>query len=83
MSNKAYYIILEDDVLLSKKEYNHWREIQAEYYENFKACLGPWTCEEFISYFEDDFGKESKWPFLRETLINFFKGSDMILCSNR
>ena len=50
MNNKVYYIILENDILLSKMDYNNWREIQDEYYDNFKASMGPWTYEETIHY---------------------------------
>lgn len=83
MNIEVYYIILEDCVLLSKKRYNDWREIQNEYYDNFKTCLGPWTYEELINYFEDDFANENRWPFDRETMINFFEGTEVTLYSNR
>lgn len=83
MNVKVYYILLEDTVLLSKKEYTHWREIQYEYYDNFKACLGPWTYEELISYLEDDFKEENNWPFLKENLFNFFESGEIILYSDR
>ncbi len=83
MNIKVYYIIREDDILLTKREYNHWREIQDEYYDNFKASLGPWTYEELISYLEDDFKDENKWPFVKENLINFFKGDEIIYHADR
>jgi hypothetical protein len=83
MKSKVYYIILEDSILLSKSEYHHWREIQSEYYDNFKACLGPWTYEELISYLEDDFTDESRWPFIKENLIGFFEDSEIIHYSDR
>lgn len=83
MNNKVYYIILEDDILLSKREYNHWREIQDEYYDNFKASMGPWTYEELISYLEDDFKDENTWPFIKENLIIFFEGNKIIYYSDR
>lgn len=83
MNSKVYYIVLEYCILLSKQEYNHWREIQNEYYNSFKACLGPWTYEELISYPEDDFTDENKWPFLKESLIDYFECCKMILNSTR
>ena len=83
MNNKVYYIILENDILLSKKEYNHWREIQDEYNDNFKACMGPWTYEELISYLEDDFKVENTWPFIRENLADYFEGIEIIHYSDR
>lgn len=83
MNNKVYYIILEDAILLSKMDYNNWREIQEEYYDNFKTSMGPWTYEELISYLEDDFKYEHKWPFIKEKLIDFFEGSETIHYSDR
>ena len=81
MCKKAYYIILEDVVLLSKKQYNNWKEIQDEYYEKYKASLGPWTYEELISYLEDDFGTELNWPFNKEKLADYFRNNEMICYS--
>jgi hypothetical protein len=83
MNNKVHYIILENEIILSKKEYNNWREIQDEYYENFKACIGPWTYEELISYLEDDFKEEDKWPFIKENIIKFFNSQEIIKYSDR
>jgi len=82
-NNEVYYIILEDCVLLSKKKYNDWREIQVEYYDKFKTSIGPWTYEELISYFEEDFGAENKWPFKKENIIDFFEGTEIIHYSDR
>lgn len=83
MNSKVYYIILENDILLSKVEYHNWREIQDEYYDNFKACMGPWTYKELISYLEDDFKEQDKWPFVKEKLINFFDGEEIIQYSDK
>ena len=83
MTDKAYLIYLEDKLLLSKKEYSDWREIQDEYYETYKANLSPMTCEELIRFFKDDCGEESGWPFSKEELIQFFKSQDEILYSNK
>ena len=81
MNNKAYYIILEDAVLLSKKKYADWREIQDEFYDDFKASLTPMTCDELICYLENDFKDELSWPFSKESIINFYQGNDMVLRS--
>jgi len=81
VSTKAHYIILEDKVLLSKKHYSDWREVQDEYYKGYKTNFPPLTCSELLEYFEDDFKAESNWPFSKEQVINFFDSTDMILCS--
>ena len=83
MKDKAYYIILENRTLLSRKEYGHWREIQDEYYEEFKTSFPPMTCEEIINYFESDFSERSAWPFTQEELIKFFDGNEIVCYSDR
>ncbi|MCL2634007.1 MAG: phosphotransferase [Oscillospiraceae bacterium] len=82
-SNKASYIILEDMVLLSKKYYLEWREIQDEYYETYKANLPAMTCDELLEYFRLDYGSVDESPFLREEIINFFNSDKLILYSSK
>jgi len=79
MSDKAYYIILENTVLLSKKHYSSWQEIQTDYYENFKTSFPAMTCEEIISYFADDFGHEDCWPFSHKEITEFFAGEEAVI----
>ena len=81
MENKAYYIILENEVLLSKTNYSDWREIQDEYYETYKTSLSPLTCDELIEFFEDDYKDECLWPFPKDSIIKFYESSDVILRS--
>lgn len=50
------------EVLLSKKHYSHWKEIQDKY-EHYMTDLSYESCEDLIGYFELDFGDESRWPF--------------------
>lgn len=83
MENKAVIIYLDDCVLLSKKEYSCWREIQDEYYEKYKANLGPMSCAEIISFFEDSFVQEDNWPFSCKKIIEFFEKDEMIIQSER
>lgn len=80
-AKKATLIYLEDCVLLSKKEYLNWREIQDEYYDEYKASLSPMTYEEIIFFFEDDFGDEQDWPISKKTLIDFFESDKEIIKS--
>lgn len=47
-------INLEDDILISKENYESWRQIQDEY-ETYKASLGPWIAEEVIEYLSDEY----------------------------
>lgn len=40
-NTKATIIYLDNGMLISKKEYANWLEIQEEYYENYKTSLLP------------------------------------------
>lgn len=79
--NKATIIYLDDCVLLSKKEYRSWKECQNEYYEKYKANLSSMSCDEIISFFEEDFGQEEDWPFTRKRIIDFFNGEEIVIQS--
>lgn len=83
MGNKAVIIYLDDGVLLSKKEYSCWEEIQEEYYENYVASLSPMTCDEILLFLEDEFVEEEYWPFSRKRIIDFFKRDELIIRSAR
>ena len=52
MGNRAVIIYLNDGMLLSKKEYSCWKEIQDEYYEKYITNLEPMSCDEMIFFFE-------------------------------
>ena len=77
--NKAVIIYLEDDMLISKKEYSCWREIQDEYYEKYKANFPPMYCDEIIKFFEDEFMQEENWPISRKRIIEFFNNDELII----
>ncbi|MDR7307944.1 DUF6966 domain-containing protein [Rhodoferax saidenbachensis] len=51
-----HIVYTESEMLLSKKAYASWREIQDEYQE-FKSSLGPWPADEVIEYLESDYPK--------------------------
>ena len=83
IGNKAVIIYLEDCILLSKKEYSCWKEIQDEYYEKYKANLSPMTCDEIIFFFEGEFMQEDNWPFSRKRIIDFFRNDKLVIQSER
>ena len=74
---KFYYILLRDEVVLSKKKYSSWREIQDEYSDTYLSSLGPWSAEELLSYFADDFKEESNWPFSKAELEKFVESEEL------
>lgn len=73
------YVILQERVLLAKKKYNNWREVQQEFYDEFMTSLGPFFLEDFIEYLEDDFKEEENWPFSKQDLISFINSNTLIL----
>lgn len=78
---EATIIYLEDGMILSKKTYSNWMEVQEEYYDKYKANLSPMTCEEVIKFFEEDFKEEKNWPFSRDDIIEFFNSKELVMCS--
>jgi len=78
---KATIIYLDDCMLLSKKEYSCWKEIQDEYCEKYKTNLIPMSYEEVMNFFCEDFKQEENWPFSRERIIEFFKGNELVIQS--
>ncbi|NJL55564.1 hypothetical protein HC928_10485 [bacterium] len=45
-----HIIYLKSQMLLSKKQYSDWREIQDEFID-YVTSLGPWTEQEVIDFF--------------------------------
>lgn len=51
-------------LLVSRKPYTDWREIQDEFDEDFMTSLGPWAAEQVVGFLHDQYGEdESRWPF--------------------
>jgi hypothetical protein len=51
-----HIIYTESEMLLSKKQYESWREIQDEY-PDYKTSLGPWSIEEIEEFLADEYSK--------------------------
>jgi hypothetical protein len=73
-------IFLEEGILLSKKHYDSWWDIQAEYWDTFKASLGPWPVEAVIDYIEFDY-RPPYVPFTRDQILAFAESDDLVLRS--
>ena len=68
-----YHIIyLEEEMLLSRKNYADWRQIQNEF-KNYKASLGPWSDENILSYLEEE--HPDLLDKYKEQLDSFFKSN--------
>ncbi len=50
----SYHIIYtQQEILLSKKHYSTWQEIQSEYVD-FKTSLGPFEADEVTEYLQEE-----------------------------
>ena len=79
---KATLIYLEDCMLLSRKNYASWKEVQ-QYYKKYITNLEPMTCEEIIHFFEMDFGDEEHWPFSKKRIVEFFENNELVIQSEQ
>lgn len=75
----AQLVYLETGMLLTRKEYRDWRELQTEYWEVYTASLEPMTAGELMEYFQWDLGEEKNWPFSRREIEGFFAGNEETL----
>jgi hypothetical protein len=63
-----YIIYLESRMLLSKKCYSGWRQIQDEF-ADYKASLGPWPVVEVLEFLCTEY--PSHCPFNRQQIDRF------------
>ncbi|HYO98630.1 MAG TPA: hypothetical protein VER76_00270 [Pyrinomonadaceae bacterium] len=78
--SRVYLIYLKPDrMLLSKKQYSDWREIQDEY-ESYLTSLGSFSVEELVMFLSEEYGRdERKWGFSREEIERFMKSDTIVL----
>jgi len=81
-SDRAHLVFRRSDrVVLVKRPDVDWRVLQDKF-PDYMASLGPWSAEEIASYFTDDYtDDDSKWPFSRQEISEFFTSSGMELSS--
>jgi hypothetical protein len=72
---QLHIIYTEQDMLLSKRRYASWREIQGEY-ERYKASLGPWSDDQVVEYLTDEYSDLS--PSAQEQVSAFLAGPDEV-----
>jgi len=66
-------------MLISKKPYADWREIQDEY-EDYMTSLGPYTEGELLGFFAQQYGgDEARWGFSRERIAEFMRSDAVVL----
>jgi hypothetical protein len=79
-TSHVYLIYLRPDrMLLSRKRYSDWREIQDEY-ENYMTSVGPFSVEEVLNFLSEQYaGEEEKWGFSGEEIRSFMESGTMVL----
>ncbi|WP_185969203.1 hypothetical protein [Aliiglaciecola sp. M165] len=51
---KLFIVYTKDEMILSKQEYESWREVQNDFCD-YQTSLGPWEENEVIDYLEFDY----------------------------
>jgi len=65
-----HIVFLRDALLLTKKHYLSWREIQ-DAFDDYMTSLGPWSAEDVTSFFEIDYGQDdASWPLSRQDIAD-------------
>lgn len=54
MSELQIIFTREEEVLISRKPYASWREIQ-DAYDSYVASLGPWEAPTVVSWLEEEY----------------------------
>jgi hypothetical protein len=75
MSNEStlHIIYLESRMLLSKKSYSGWRQIQGEF-TDYKASLGPWPVAEVLDFLRSEYPNDC--PFSEVQVSRFLASND-------
>ena len=71
-----HLVFLTSQLLLTKKPYTHWTEIQAEF-NDYKTSLGPWTSEEVIEFLQSEYPEAP--PFSAAQIQHFMRSPDQTL----
>ena len=69
-------------MILSRKRYADWREIQAEH-EDYMTSLGPFSEEELLDFLAEEYGgDEARWGFSRSRIREFMRSDAATLESD-
>lgn len=72
---KLHIIYTQSNMLLSKKAYRSWLEIQNEY-ESYKASLGPWEVDQIVEYLAEEY--PDLQPLAMEQISLFVTGEEEV-----
>jgi hypothetical protein len=68
-----HIIYLESKMLLSRKQYPGWRQIQEEF-PDYKTSLGPWPVSEVLDFLRAEYPISQ--PFTREQIERFLASDE-------
>ena len=68
-------IFTEAELLVSKKSYSSWREIQDEY-DDYKASLGPWDAKTVSSWLNEEY--DNLAPSAEAQVEALLSGHDLV-----
>ena len=70
---QLHIIYLESRMLLTKKQYSGWREIQDEF-ADYRTSLGPWSVAAVLDFLRSEYPKHR--PFSDEQVRSFLDSDD-------
>lgn len=81
---RAHLVFLRSNrLLLVKRPVADWRQLQDDY-SDYMTSLGPWTAYEIASYFMLDYtDDDSRWPFTRREIKEFFSRTETFEISTK
>lgn len=82
--NSTFHLIFlrAGAVLLSRKPYAGWREIQDEW-DDYMTSLGPWTEEDVVDFFQQQYGlDEARWPFTSGAVAAFAASERVVMSTD-
>jgi hypothetical protein len=74
-----HIIYLESRMLLSKKRYSGWREIQDEF-ADYKTSLGPWPVAEVFNFLRTEYPESC--PFSEQQVRTFLDSDDETIAAS-
>jgi hypothetical protein len=75
---QAHIVYCWSQMLLDRKQYGSWRELQ-DAYDDYMASLGPWSEEEIVGFLKNDWGADDlQWQFTRRAIADFFRSSELL-----
>jgi hypothetical protein len=72
--DELHIIFTDEQVLVSKKAYASWQEVQAEF-DAYKGSLGPWDTATTVSWLEQEYNLA---PSAEEQISSLLSGDQTV-----